>query len=218
MRNRRIVSAVDGWEMNQEFFPSPVDHELSLEERYKTYCGIHRPSKVYVASQNVALIQHLIPVAGQGFKVKVKFVNTPQPCNVVSSTDSGIYTLKNYGSRRNCSVSIIYPELVELASVDVGVTSKEKVVVADFGITNKCMTSNGADYVEIMGGNSFELTPEERREVVCGMKSNTGAVDTVVGCQHTVVRLVSSGKFYNTATFSYRPPMEEELALTNSVC
>ena len=55
----------------------------------------------------------------------------------MSSTESGIHTLKNYGSRRNCSISIIYPETVELASVDVGVTSKETVVVADYGISSK---------------------------------------------------------------------------------
>ena len=63
-------------------------------------------------------------------------------CNVVSSTESGIHTLKNYGSRRNCSISIIYPETVELASVDVGVTSKETVVVADYGISSKVKTNS----------------------------------------------------------------------------
>jgi hypothetical protein len=46
--------------MNGEFFPSPEDHQRSLEERYHQYCGLHKPSKVYMASQNVALIQHLI--------------------------------------------------------------------------------------------------------------------------------------------------------------
>jgi hypothetical protein len=43
-----------------------------------------------MASQNVALIQHLITVAGQGFKVKVKFAKTPQrKCS--SNIDSSIY-------------------------------------------------------------------------------------------------------------------------------
>lgn len=213
-----LIALVDGWEMNGEFFPSPEDHHRSLEERYHQYCGLNKPSKVYMASQNVALIQHLITVAGQGFKVKVKFANTPQPCNVVSSTESGIHTLKNYGSRRNCSISIIYPETVELASVDVGVTSKETVVVADYGISSKCVTSHGADFVQVMGGNSFELSAKENTGIICGLKSNTGSLGTVVGCQHSVVRLVSSGNFYNTVTFSYRPPMQEELSMSSGVC
>lgn len=56
---------------------------------------------------------------------------------MVSSTETGIHTLKNFGSRRNCSVSIIYPETVKLDSVDVGVTPKGALMEADFGITNK---------------------------------------------------------------------------------
>ncbi|XP_052084320.1 corticotropin-releasing factor-binding protein-like [Mytilus californianus] len=214
-----LLALVDGWEMNEEFFPSPEDHELTLEERYQTFCNLRKPSKTIVVSQNVALIQHLITEAGQGFRVRVRFVKSPQPCNVVSSTETGIHTLKNFGSRRNCSVSIIYPETVKLDSVDVGVTPKHALMEADFGITNKCMTSNGVDFVEVMGGNSFELNKSnDRKGIVCGMKSNTGPLETIVACQNTVIRLVSSGNFYNTVTFSYRPPHGDEFARSNTAC
>lgn len=33
----------------------------------------------------------------------------------------------------------------------------------------------------------------------------------VLGCQHSVVRMVSSGEFQNTVTFQYAPPKEEQL-------
>ena len=57
---------------------------------------------------------------------------------------------------------------------------------------------------------------------LCNLLQNTitvlGSLGTVVGCQHSVVRLVSSGNYYNTVTFSYRPPMQEELSMSSGVC
>ena len=37
--------------------------------------------------------------------------------------DSGEYTMKNYGHRRNCSLSVMYPINVKFVSVDVGQTA-----------------------------------------------------------------------------------------------
>jgi hypothetical protein len=37
----------------------------------------------------------------------------------------------------------------------------------------------------------------------------------VLGCQHSVVRMVSSGIFHNTVTFQYSPPKEEEINATD---
>lgn len=58
-------------------------------------------------------------------------------CNVVSMFKRGLYTVKNYGLKRNCSVSIIYPERIQLLSVDVGVTGHFRQQEGEFGIRSK---------------------------------------------------------------------------------
>ena len=63
----------DGWELNGELFPDSFDHELTMAERYKTYCSQHKPTKVLLSSQNVALIQFRLPEPGEGFKAIINF-------------------------------------------------------------------------------------------------------------------------------------------------
>lgn len=58
-------------------------------------------------------------------------------CNVVSMFKRGLYTVKNYGLKRNCSISIIYPERIQLLSVDVGVTGHFRQQEGEFGIRSK---------------------------------------------------------------------------------
>lgn len=58
-------------------------------------------------------------------------------CNVVSMFKRGLYTVKNYGLKRNCSVSIIYPERIQLLSVDVGVTGHFRQQEEEIGIRSK---------------------------------------------------------------------------------
>ena len=69
---------VDGWELNGEFFPSPEDHHLPLEQRIKSECGSHQTSSRYLSSQNAALIQYRVPRLGQGFSLRVNYVKNPQ--------------------------------------------------------------------------------------------------------------------------------------------
>lgn len=45
--------------------------------------------------------------------------------------------MKNYGLKRNCSVSIIYPERIQLLSVDVGVTGHFRQQEGEIGIRSK---------------------------------------------------------------------------------
>ena len=51
--------------------------------------------------------------------------------------ENGILTMKNYGARRNCTVSIIYPSKIEALNVDVGVTAERRVVEAEIGLSDK---------------------------------------------------------------------------------
>lgn len=66
-------------------------------------------------------------------------------CNVVSMFKRGLYTVKNYGLKRNCSVSIIYPERIQLLSVDVGVTGHFRQQEGEIGIRSKVKNKTKTD-------------------------------------------------------------------------
>ena len=71
------LQVFDGWELNREIVPGMHDHPLPIQERYTPFCGVG-PDKIFVSSQNVALIQYRILAAGEGFKVRVSFKPNPQ--------------------------------------------------------------------------------------------------------------------------------------------
>ncbi|KAH3741352.1 hypothetical protein DPMN_048077 [Dreissena polymorpha] len=115
----------------------------------------------------------------------------------------GTLTMKNYGLRRNCSVSIIYPEEIQLVNVDVGVTSESSVYEAEVGLSDKSediVLYGGGDYVQLLNGNGLDTTIMRTKGILCGMDSKNG----------NVVRMVSSGEFHNTVTFMYAPPAESQ--------
>ena len=58
-------------------------------------------------------------------------------CNAVAMFENGILTMKNYGNRRNCTVSIIYPSKIQALNVDVGVTAERRVVEAEIGLSDQ---------------------------------------------------------------------------------
>ncbi|XP_045184149.1 corticotropin-releasing factor-binding protein-like isoform X2 [Mercenaria mercenaria] len=207
-----VLALFDGWELQGELFPGVNDHALTLAERYTMFCGEKKPEAIFMSSQNVALIQFKIPNPGEGFKVFVNFKKNPQPCNAVAMFEMGTLTMKNYGLRRNCTTSIIYPEQISMINVDVGVTSATKPIEAEIGLTDKCMNYGGGDYIQVMNGNGLDPSTMATKGVLCGMDSNSEAnAKFVLHCQHSVVRMVSSGEFHNTVTFQYAPPKEEEL-------
>jgi len=217
-----ILAVFDGWELQGELFPGSFDHHLTMEERYKTYCGRDRPSKLFISSQNVALIQFKLPEPGEGFKLFVTFKANPQPCNAVAMFDEGVITMKNYGLRRNCTVSIIYPEVVSVLNIDVGITAETKLPdgETETGLRDsQCLAYSSGDYVQLMNGNGLDTALMRTRALYCGLESSSEKnLDTVLGCQHSVVRMVSSGAFYNTVTFQYSPPLPEELTKDVTTC
>lgn len=74
-------------------------------------------------------------------------------CNVVSMFKRGLYTVKNYGLKRNCSVSIIYPERIQLLSVDVGVTGHFRQQEGEFGIRSKVKKKNPKTHGNVYSDN-----------------------------------------------------------------
>lgn len=73
-----LLSVIDGWELNGQFFPGIDDHQLPRNSRYHEFCGHIKPRKTFKMSQNVGLIEYRIPNAGQGFMVRVRFVENPR--------------------------------------------------------------------------------------------------------------------------------------------
>lgn len=211
-----LLAVFDGWELNREIVPGMHDHPLPIQERYTPFCGVG-PDKIFVSSQNVALIQYRILAAGEGFKVRVSFKPNPQPCNAVAMFENGALTMKNYGNRRNCTVSIIYPSKIQALNVDVGVTAERPTVEAEIGLSDKqCMNYAGGDYVQLMNGNGLDTSLMKTHRLFCGMESSSEEnVKVVLGCQHSVVKMVSSGEYYNTYSFTYSLPAEDEVHETN---
>lgn len=73
-----LLSVIDGWEHNGQFFPGIDDHPLPRHARYQEFCGHVKPRKVFRMSQNAGLIEYRIPARGQGFAVRVRFVENPK--------------------------------------------------------------------------------------------------------------------------------------------
>ncbi|KAJ9600287.1 hypothetical protein L9F63_009424, partial [Diploptera punctata] len=73
-QNGGLVSFVDGWELNRQFFPSPQDHPKPFNTRYKEFCGQRKVKQVLESSQNAAVIQYRLPARGKGFSFTVRFI------------------------------------------------------------------------------------------------------------------------------------------------
>lgn len=208
-----LLVVVDGWEIAGEVFPSVSDHPLSIDERFRGFCGADDPRDAMVMSQNVALIQFRIPKRLQNFRVRISYHYNPAPCNAILTTADGSATLSNYGLRRNCSVLFVYPELIDIVRMDVGQITAPRVRTASarlpaiiVGETQRrrqfhtCIPG-GRDYVEVLGGSGIDTLAMTRFIAMCGLQANRGdavgrAVEVVA--PYTAVRLVSSGWSYNS--------------------
>lgn len=137
-----LLSVMDGWELNGQFFPGPEDHPLPRQVRYHEFCGAVKPRKTFPMSQNAGLIEFRIPNAGQGFMVRVRFVPNPKrkcqcffssdhsltfltlfiltACNVIMVEVNTMYTIRNFGRRTNCTVSLLYEGSFQILSMIVG--------------------------------------------------------------------------------------------------
>ncbi|XP_023220069.1 corticotropin-releasing factor-binding protein-like isoform X1 [Centruroides sculpturatus] len=209
-----LLTVMDGWELSGQFFPGLADHQKSLERRYHNFCGIKKPHKVFKMSQNVGLLEFRVPISGDGFSVAVRFLDNPKPCNAVLYSPAGVYTLRNHGRPANCSISIIYPETIQILSTNVGnqrYTMHGRYMDVETGTLHKCKKRGMADYVEIRGGDGLDPGLMSVAEDFCGLDSfpniylySIKGKNTVdIGCGNTAVRLVSSGQYENSVTFEY---------------
>lgn len=164
-----VLTIIDGWELSGQFFPGIEDHLKPRDARYHEYCGHVKPRRTYRMSQNVGSILYRIPSPGQGFAVRVKFIENPKrkfalsvrrngelnenvtnllsACNVLIDGFFGLYTLRNYGRRINCTATIINKIQIQIMSINVGQSYRTlsnhlsmRNYVVETGIIKKVLT------------------------------------------------------------------------------
>ncbi|XP_014661562.1 PREDICTED: corticotropin-releasing factor-binding protein-like [Priapulus caudatus] len=200
-----LVSVVDGWELDGQFFPSDEDR-LSFDERYRLFCD-NGPLK-FVAHQNVAMMHWRIPVATQGFVVNIRFFYNPKPCNVLFGGKTGKYTLTNYGHQNNCSFAVIYPVLVRITGIMIGV-DKQIGVASQLQLESRVMTQcekrGYHDFLEIKSGGMESLDTSYMPSFwkICGAELNPDELDFPLPCGTSALRLVSRGRYFNSVEFQF---------------
>ncbi|XP_049821054.1 corticotropin-releasing factor-binding protein isoform X2 [Aethina tumida] len=217
--NGGLIAVVDGWELNGEFFPQFDD--THTKPRFTEICGERKVKTRFYSSQNAALIQYRMPKRGTSFSFTVKFHKNPTPCNVMFQEVDDIYTIRNYGRRSNCSLSTVFPAIVKIVAIDVGVTpSAGRGLELETGTIHKCQKRGLEDYVQIGGSTGLDTSKMEITESVCGLNSKPEHREEAIACETTTVRLVSSGAFDNSVTVNLRKLEEDHLkdGFLNLVC
>ncbi|CAK6963556.1 corticotropin-releasing factor-binding protein [Scomber scombrus] len=201
-RGGDFITVFDGWVMKGEKFPSSQDHPLPVYERYVDYCDSGSLRRSVLSSQNVAMIFFRIHNPGSGFTLTIRKVINPFPCNVISQSPEGSYSVVIPQQHRNCSFSIIYPVAIDISEFSLGhhnnLPKRSMMGCADSG-----------DFVQLLGGNGIDTSKLLPITDLC--ISFTGPTHMKIGCDNTVVRMVSSGRFVNRVSFSYRLLDSQEL-------
>ncbi|KAK2495634.1 hypothetical protein MC885_008876 [Smutsia gigantea] len=191
-----FLKVFDGWILKGEKFPSSQDHPLPTTQRYIDFCESGLSRRSITSSQNVAMIFFRIHEPGNGFTLTIKTDPNLFPCNVISQTPNGRFTLIVPHQHRNCSFSIIYPVAIKISDLTLGHLNGLQV--------KKPSASCGGigDFVELLGGNG--LDPSKMMPLADLCFPFDGPAQMKIGCDNTVVRMVSSGKHINRVTFEYR--------------
>uniref|UniRef100_A0A452TEQ1 Corticotropin releasing hormone binding protein n=1 Tax=Ursus maritimus TaxID=29073 RepID=A0A452TEQ1_URSMA len=201
----------DGWILKGEKFPSSQDHPLATTERYIDFCDSGLSRRSIRSSQNVAMIFFRVHEPGNGFTFTIKTDPNIFPCNAISQTPSGRFTLVVPHLRRNCSFSIIYPVVIKISDLTLGHLNGLQLKKPSAGC------GGIGDFVELLGGPG--LDPSKMMPLADLCYSFHGPAQMKIGCDNTVVRMVSSGKHMNRVTFEYRQlePYELENPSGNSI-
>ncbi|XP_026198292.1 corticotropin-releasing factor-binding protein-like [Anabas testudineus] len=201
-----FIKMFDGWVLKGEKFPSSQDHQLPLHQRYTDYCSSTAPGATSHSSQNVAMIFFRIQSPDSGFTLGVKKLHNPFPCNIMSQSPEGSFTMVIPHQRRNCSFSIIYPVAIRLTELSLG-HARSNELSPQRQVWSGCLGSG--DYVELLGGNGVDTSKMFPVADLCF--SLSGLAQMKIGCDNSVVRLVSSGNYINRVSFQYRLLEHSEL-------
>ncbi|CAH2297242.1 corticotropin-releasing factor-binding, partial [Pelobates cultripes] len=191
-----ILKVFDGWIIKGEKFPSSLDHPLSTGERYTDICDLNNMGSITRSSQNVAMIFFRVQEPGNGFTLTIRKTPNLFPCNAISQSPSGQFTMIIPHQHRNCSFSIIYPVVIKISDLTLGHFNElqlKKPPPRGCGGTG--------DFVELLGGAG--LDPSKMFPLADLCHSFHGSAQMKIGCDNSVLRMVSSGKFINRVTFEY---------------
>ncbi|KAM7320996.1 hypothetical protein ACRRTK_020249 [Alexandromys fortis] len=228
-----FLKVFDGWILKGEKFPSSQDHPLPTMKRYTDFCESGLTRRSVRSSQNVAMVFFRIHEPGNGFTLTTKTDPNLFPCNVISQTPSGRFTLVVPHQHQNCSFSIIYPVAIRISDLALGHGHglQLKKPAASCGGTG--------DFVELLGGPGLDPSKMMPLADLCSPFHGPGEVtnrcrvpiqtmkaldvgqarmfeaipyeDSLndvaqmkISCDNAVVRMVSSGKHINRVTFEYR--------------
>ncbi|KAK7865767.1 hypothetical protein R5R35_002095 [Gryllus longicercus] len=213
-----LVSFVDGWELNRQFFPSPEDHPKPLHLRYREFCGQRRVKEIFTSSQNAALVQFRVPSRARGFSFTVRFLKNSTPCNILLEGTSDVYTLRNYGKHVNCSLTTLFPANVKVLQLSVGMASAKRNLELETGTIHRCEKRGMPDYVELGGAEGLDTSQLNVADSICGTDSKPGSTVETILCGVSAVRLVSSGEFDNAVTVAVRQASEDDIDAASVVC
>ncbi|XP_004420497.1 PREDICTED: corticotropin-releasing factor-binding protein [Ceratotherium simum simum] len=202
-----FLQVFDGWILKGEKFPSSQDHPLPTTERYRDFCESGGIGRSIRSSQNVAMIFFRVHEPGSGFTLTVKTDPNLFPCNVISQTPNGRFSLVVPHQHRNCSFSIIYPVAIKISDLTLGHLKGLQLKKPSAGCGGK------GDFVELLGGTG--LDPSKMMPLADLCYPFHGPAQMKIGCDNTVVRMVSSGKHINRVTFEYRQLEPNELENPN---
>ncbi|CAG07814.1 unnamed protein product [Tetraodon nigroviridis] len=187
----------DGWVLKGEKFPSRQDHPLPLHQRYTDYCSSEGAGATSRSSQNVAMVFFRVHGPGSGFTLAVKKLHNPFPCNIMSQSPEGSFTMVIPHQRRNCSFSIIYPVEIRLTALSLG-QAKSNDIGLQRQVWSDC--SGSGDYVELLGGDGVDTSQMFPVADLCF--SLSGLAQMKIGCDNSVVRLVSAATTSTACPFS----------------
>ncbi|GLV42103.1 uncharacterized protein CBL_04938 [Carabus blaptoides fortunei] len=217
LRTRRIVSSpVTRAKRTTDHIITDCMTVVSSEGHYfykspnedDTVCGIYfftepdHTVEIYfnyldVPCEDSGLVSYRIPRRGAGFSFIVRFLKNRTPCNVLLQDTEGVYTLRNYGKRVNCSISAIFPAAARVLSISVGLVGGHSSIAMETGTIHKCQKRGLDDYVQIGGSDGLDTSNLYVAESLCGIDSKPGTDHHIIFCGVTTVRLVSSGSINN---------------------
>ncbi|XP_058127222.1 corticotropin-releasing factor-binding protein [Anopheles ziemanni] len=222
-RSGGLMAFVDGWELNGQYFPGERDHEKPLALRVQEFCaergdggpwpaGKHASTPgawVFRSSQNAALVQYRIPTRGS-FVLSARFLRNPKPCHIMAEGLAPYYKLRNYGQRRNCTLTALFPAVVSVVALEVGGISEN---------VRYCDRVRVEDKLEVGGSPGLDPAYQAvQSSTICGRSGGRMDLEQTILCGTTTVRLVSSGRYNNQAMVTMRMADESDLRLATAMC
>ncbi|PVD36318.1 hypothetical protein C0Q70_03297 [Pomacea canaliculata] len=133
-------------------------------------------------------------------------------CNALAPFEATVFSLKNFGFRRNCTIQIVFPVNVLLLSANIGVASETgSVRTRRDRLSVNCAGPLGADYAALSFGQGLDTSDFDVAMGFCGVRSKPARRSVTLGCGNSAVSLHSSGLFFNSLRFEVSPPSSEEL-------